>query len=509
GAVVALTKSDLVDAATLHERVGAVRARLARTPLDRAPVIACSAVTGAGLDATRVALDAMVAAAATPHLEGRPRHFVDRVFTIRGSGTVVTGTLVGGRLRVGDEAEILPSRRRARIRALQTHKRAIEHAMPVSRVAVNVTGISRPELGRGDVLCLPGEWRPTDVFDGVLLPVRALTHALTPRGAYKLYAGSAERDVDVRFEPGVRELAPSTEAVLVRITARRPVVLDLGDHFVLREAGRQETVAGGAVLDVDPPRRWDDRHTDLLRQRMAAGADRARLAGLLVLERGFVPARDVFVLTGAKAEQAIPEPVRVGQWVAAPVVVDDVAGRLTEQLTRLHRDHPLRPGLDAAEARASLAESHPALADAALADAVIGHLEIAGAIARAREFVRLPGHRASTAGDPDADRLVDVVGSAEPAAPTVKELLRAGFSRELIEATCEDGRLVKVSPDLLATPDLLVKAEAVLRAAPMGITVSDFRQALGTSRKYALPLLEHFDARGVTRREGDVRVVRT
>lgn len=508
GAVVALTKGDLVDEVALEERTAQVRQRLAGTRLESAVIVPCSAATGKGIDDVRDALDAMVAAAPLPETEGRPRQYLDRVFTMRGSGTVVTGTLTGGPIRVGQEVEILPSGHRGRIRGLQTHKRPLEVAVPVRRLAVNLSGTPREALERGDVLTLPGQWRPTAMFDAMLRPVRGLTHPLSPRGAYMLHAGSAERNVRIRLFSNDDERMPDER--LIRVTARRPMVLDVGDRFVLREAGRRETVAGGVVLDPEPPRRWDEEHTAILRSRREA-TDRPEIAQLLVRERGFVRASDVAILTGADTDAVVDRgAIRVGRWLTLPDVLATVATDLTEALAAHHRAHPLRAGAEVGEARSILAGIDPRLDDAALADAVLLHVEQSGRIERAGSAVRLTSHRATTVGRDDADRLVDAVRSGEPTPPTVKELADAGFGRDLVDAACGEGRLVRVSPDLVMTPEFVGRAEDLLRSSGPGgaITVSDFRQALGTSRKYALPLLEYFDGRGVTRRRGDVRVVR-
>jgi selenocysteine-specific elongation factor len=203
--------------------------------------------------------------------------------------------------------------------------------------------------------------------------------------------------------------------------------------------------------------------------------------------------------------------VRLGEWLVSPRLIEGIAARLTESLAAHHAARPLSPGMGLADVRSLLAEHHPALADPALAEAVMGHLEAAGSIAREETAIRHPAHRASTAGREDADRLVVAVAAAELAPPTVRELTAAGFSPELIRAACAEGRLVRVSPDVVITPDLLGKAEAIVRAmaGPPGLTVSSFREALGTSRKYALPILEYFDAKGLTRRQGDVRLLRS
>jgi len=287
------------------------------------------------------------------------------------------------------------------------------------------------------------------------------------------------------------------------------VVVDVQDSFVLREAGRRETVAGGQVLDVEPPARPGPDPARRLHARV--DADRGTLAWRTVVDRGVVRVADVRVLIGASVEEAERRgAVRLGPWVAGPEVLDDVTRRLLGALSDHHAGRPLSEGMDLAEVRLLLAARHPAFADHGLADALVAHLAGAGRLARSATTVRLPEHRATTKGREDADLLVAAVAGAEPSPPTVKELAGAGFGPELIRAACADGRLVRISPDLVVTPGLLARAEQAVRAlgAGSGVTVSAFREALGTSRKYALPILEHFDAKGLTRRQGDVRVLR-
>jgi selenocysteine-specific elongation factor len=203
------------------------------------------------------------------------------VFTIKGAGTVVTGTLSGDCLAVGDEVELYPAGARARIRSLQTHKQSEDRACPVSRVAANLVGVERDRLGRGDVLASPAAWRPTRVFEARLHAVGGRSRAVTARGAFKLYVGAAEVDARVRFY-GTTKLEPGAEA-FVRITATTPLVLDVGDRFVVREAGG-ETVVGGTVLDVAPPARAGP-----ARPPVSARAKPHTLPELLVDERGAIP----------------------------------------------------------------------------------------------------------------------------------------------------------------------------------------------------------------------------
>ena len=346
GGVVALTKRDLVDGEELEIAAATVRQHLTGTVLADAPVLAVSAHTGEGVEDLRGALDAMLDGVPAPEAS-RARLFVDRVFTIKGAGTVVTGTLGGDCLAVGDEIELYPTGRRARIRSLQTHKKTQERACPVSRVAANLVGAEREELERGDVLGPAGAWLPTQRFDASLRPVRGLDHAITARGAYKLYAGSAEADATLRLF-GTTKIEPGQEA-FVRIRASQELVLDVGDRFVLREAGRRETVGGGVVLDVGPPNPpGRDPH---LRLRARAAATRDELPSLLTTERGAVRADEAALLTGSNAHGA----VTVGRWFVLEDVLGAVERAVEAALDTFHSTHPLEEGADLAVARDAVA----------------------------------------------------------------------------------------------------------------------------------------------------------
>jgi selenocysteine-specific elongation factor len=493
--VVALTKSDLVEPEGLARRNEEIEGRLDGTALQGAPVVPCSSATGHGIEELTAAIDAMVAAAPSPEDRGRPRIDIDRSFTIRGAGTVVTGTLTGGTLTVGDEVVVHPDGVTARIRSLQTHRRPVEVAEPVSRVAANLAATSREEVVRGDVLARPGQWRPTSAIEVRLRPVRSLERPLTARGAFKLYAGSAERDARLRLYGDGSSFA--------RIRLSRPIVAEAGDRFVLREAGRGETVAGGVVLDPDPPARPGSDAVDRLARREAAR--REDLPALVVTERGAVRASLLPVLAGA-SPSAVPGATRAGAWWIADEHLAALRRRATEALEAHHRTHPLRPGMDAGDVRrAVLAEG----ADLDLGEAVLDGMLKEGVIAREGPVLRMADHRVSLGDrDPEAERLVEAVAAGEPTPPTVADLEGAGFARDLIEACVRTGRLARVSTDLVLTPAFLERAEEVARAessSPDGLTVSRFRELLGTTRKYALPILASFDGRGLTRRDGDVR----
>ena len=507
GGVVALTKSDLVEEETLRGRRVEITQRLTGTRLEGAAIVACSSQTGDGLEELRGALDEMVTAAPWPEDRGRPRIHIDRSFTIRGAGTVVTGTLTGGTLAVGDEMQLHPAGTRARVRSLQTHRRPVQVARPVSRVAANLAGVPKGEVQRGDVLTRMDQWRPSSLIEARILPVRSLSHPLTSRGAYKLYAGSSETDSRLRLY-GVSELTPG-ETAYARIRLSRPIVAEVGDRFVLREAGRRETVAGGVVLDTDPPARSGPQPERRLARRERTGPE--DVAALVIAERGAVRAAELPILTGS-TQAAIESAVRVGAWWVTEAVFESLAASVRATLGRYHRDHPLRPGLDAAGVHRALLQEMPALASAlerGLTAAMIARLEERGDLARDRTNLRLSEHRVQLGEREDeANRLLSVVRKAEPTPPTVRELVRAGFSEELVEASCTTGLLIRISKDLVVSPEFAEQAEELVRAEAArsdGLTVSRFRERLGTTRKYALPLLEWFDSRGITQRDGDVR----
>ena len=315
--------------------------RVRGTALEGAPIVACSSATGEGFGELVAALDAMLAGAPEPEREGRPRLHVDRVFSIKGSGTVVTGTLTGGPLTTGAEVELLPSGTRARVRGLQTHHRDVGSASPVSRVAANLTA-ERARIARGEVLAPAGLWTATSVLEARIEPVRSLDRPITSRGAFKLHAGAAERDARIRLYD-VKQVP--ADGAFVRITLSEPLVLDVGDRFVLRESGRRRTIAGGIVLDTAPPRRAGPTPTPRLDAR--AHASRAELPALLVAERRAVRVDDVRSILGLAPED-VDGAVRLGGWWVARGTFDGVGAAVTARLAAFHAEEPAAAGEDVA-----------------------------------------------------------------------------------------------------------------------------------------------------------------
>ena len=457
--VVALTKVGLVDDEWRDLARLEVADAVAGTFLAEAEVVAVDAPSGVGVEELRAALGRLVAATPAAIDRGRPRLWVDRSFAAKGSGTVVTGTLAGGAIRVDDVVTLLPAGREVRVRALQSLQRAHDEVPPGSRVAVNLTGVAHVDVVRGDALVRADQWRATRMVDASLRVLPSLDHPVGRRGAYAAYVGSGEHPVRLRVL-GADAIGPGEDG-LVRL--HLPVALPLvpGDRFVVRESGRGETVGGGEVLDVQPV--------------LTAGRARpTRDVDRVVAERGWVEADELERLTGERREPT------VGRWVVDPAALDIARTAARDAVAAAG---PL--GLDLA----ALDERHRA-ALATVDDVVVvaGRARLAEA-----DDDPLAGHPFVTAleaapfSPPDADG----VDRAE-----LRELVRRGLVVE------RDG--VWFAPSAVEAAAATVAS--LLAANPDGVTVSMVREALGSTRKHTLPLLAHLDATGVTRRRGDVRI---
>jgi selenocysteine-specific elongation factor len=453
---------DLVELARLE-----VADRLAGTFLAGVEIVAVDTPTGVGLGQLRLALDRVAAAVPVAGDAGRARLWVDRCFATAGAGTVITGTLTGGALAVDDEVEVVgptAGRRTARIRGLRAQGDPVGAAGPGNRVAVALAGVAHRDIARGDALVHPGTWHVTTVVDASLRVLDALDHDVSRRGAWLAYLGSGEHPATVRVL-GPERLAPGEEGS-VRLHVPHALALAPGDRFVLRESGRGETVGGGAVLDVEPV---------VPASRARPDRDPARV----VAERGWVEADHLARLLGAPPPSSAG--TTVGRWVVAPAALAAAADEL-------------RAGVAVAGA---LGLDVAALDDRARA--VLGVLE----------GVVVAGGRATEVGtaDPLAAHPYLAALAAAPFAPPAPEA--AGVGRAELRALVQRGLVVESDGHHFAPEAVAAAARAVaalLVEHPDGVTVSDVRDALATSRKHALPLLAVLDATGVTRRRGDLRV---
>ena len=498
--VVALTKSDQVDEGTLERTRTDVKKRLGVSSLRDAPVIACSATTGAGLEALTAALDEVVSRAPSPPDTGRPRLWVDRVFTIAGAGTVVTGSLMGGTLSVGMEVQIAPEGRRARIRALQSHKKALTSVSPGNRVALNLAGLERGGAQRGDAIVSPVGWRATRRFDALIevFDERLIgeAHELTARGAHLLYVGSAETPVRISML-GDEQRIRGGRSTVAQLYARDPLVLQRGDRFVLRDAGRMLTFGGGVVLDPVPPQARRSDTSYAARLRALTGASPAEALDILVRAEGQIDRSEALLRSGSNQEEGAI--VRIGRYLVSEAHATRLTQQIQKSLTEHHAGFPLEPGMGREELRAEVALEGEAF------DALLDRLDdvvAEGSRLRLSSFaVDLSPEQAR-----EQDRVVQAIGEAGFSPPTEKDL---GADPALIRTLVASGDLVRVG-DFFLTQRTAERAREVVRASISAggpQTVAQIRDVLGTSRRYAVPLCEWLDATGATRRQGDLRTV--
>ena len=459
--IVVLSKIDLVADDWRELQMGDVREHLAGTFLADAPMIAVSATVGTGLDELRTALSQLATTTPGATDRGRPRLWIDRVFAAKGSGTVVTGTLTDGSIQVDDQLHA--GVHQVRVRGIQSHGEARETIGPGNRVALNLAGLDHTQLRRGDAVVRASQWRPTNRFDASLTVLPSLTHAVSRRGAYFAYIGSGEFPVRLRVLGGESITAGGTGLVRLHVAVSAPLPLLPGDRFVLRESGRDETVGGGEVLDVAP-------------KLPASKAAPDRNVDRVVEENGWLTVDDLEALTGQRRDATI------GAWVVST--------------TRLR-------------------EMEQTVRDRVVAAGELG-LDIAALDDRERVVLASISDKEGIAVDSGRARLRDL---RDPLSdhPYVAELLAGGFAppdpdgvdkaqlRGLVRR-----RLVVERDGLYFHPRAVAAAAraaaSLLQTHPQGFTVSQFREALGNTRKHAVPLAAELDAIGVTRRRADLRI---
>ncbi len=456
--VIALTKigqadDDLVELAQME-----IAERAEGTFLTDAEIVPVDAIDAVGISDLQEALDQLLDVTPTAADIKQPRLWIDRVFAAKGAGTVVTGTLTGGMLRVDDELVVLPHGHEVRIRALQSQYADRTKVGPGNRVAANLSGISYDQLSRGDVLVRDGEWHVTRRVDASLQVLDSLDRPVTRRGAHLAYIGSGEHPARVRVL-GPDTIDPGAEgAVRLHLPVGLPLVP--GDRFILRESGQGVTLGGGEILDVEP----------LV---AAARATPDRDVDRVVRERGKVDVDHLRRLTGERREPT------VGNWAVDPYVLVTESDRLRTEVTNAG---PL--GLDLA-----------GIDD--FGRAVLDTLD---------DLVADGGHvRLTTAGDTLADSDLAARFAADPFNPPEPEPGDQAEIRELVRR----GDLVSQSGVIFAASAIDEAARVVARLLadqPDGITVADARDAWGTSRKFAIPLITRLDETGVTRRRDDLRI---
>lgn len=527
--VVALTKSDLADVDWLDLVKVEVEERLAHTSLAGSPIVPVSAVTGEGLGQLISTVERQLAAIPGKRDVGKPRVPVDRVFTVAGFGTVITGTLIEGSLQVGQEVEILPQERRTRVRGLQSHKRKVDSAPPGSRVAVNLASVAVEELRRGDVVTVPGWLRPTKAVDVRIRAIKDAPKALAHGEAVTFHTGSAETLAKLSLLD-VESLQPG-QAAWGQLRLAEQVAVAKGDPFIVRIPSPSATVAGGVIVDPHPRRHRrfqtaiveslstleKGSPSDIILQRMPSAApldlqaltrktglpqEQARAAAELLVANG-----DLIVLDSARDVEPAARQLDSQSLLISAAGWAALAQKLQAVLAAYHSDYPLRKGMPREEARSRTGLDARSYGRSEARLVATGEVRVEG------PFVALASHNVAFTSEQQrgVDSFLATLRDAGTSPPGARELLaKLGLDTEVLATLLDRGAVVEVAPDILfekgvyeATVQSIVAT--IRRKGP--ITVGVVRDLFDTSRKYSLALLEHLDERRVTRRVGDERVL--
>ncbi|MDO8588213.1 MAG: selenocysteine-specific translation elongation factor [Armatimonadota bacterium] len=514
--IVALTKCDMADDEWIEVVEDDIRGRLAGTFLEDAPIVRVSGVTSAGLPELTAAIEALCDEVEQRGASGPFRLPVDRVFTLTGFGTVVTGTLLSGTIRLGDSGQILPAGLQTRIRQLQVHGRKVDEAAAGTRVAANLVGVETSDVRRGDVLAQPGFLKPTALLDATVRLLADAPGPLRNRQRVRLHIGSAELlgrmtilDQD--------EIKPGQEA-FVQFRSEDPLVAARADRFVIRSYSPMRVIGGGTVLEPNAVRhrRFDSKVLDALNAKRQGSprelVEQALLSGAMTMSD---IARSAAIPDSA-AGSAAEELARDGRVIKLDtgrlmhvVTYSTLAERIETALSQFHGANPLRAGQNKEELRTTAARG----LDQKTFNALLSALQAEGRIAVSENLARISTHEITLS--PEQQRAVSEVESVYRQAglgpPSLEEIIaKIPAAREMIDLLISQGKLAKIDEGLYFHAEAIAAAQELIRneiTKNGPLTVSAFRDLTGSSRKYVVPLLEYFDSKRLTRRVGDQRVL--
>jgi selenocysteine-specific elongation factor len=512
--VVAVTKTDLVDADWLSLVVDDVQQLLASTSLRNAPMVPVSVVSNDGLDDLRAAI-AQQATQQRGDAFDLFRMPIDRVFTVKGTGTVVTGTVWSGHIDVDQTLIVLPSGDRCRVRGIQIHGEAAHTANAGARAAVALSGIDKSSVTRGHTLVSNQQWPVARMLTVAARVIEDTAWTLRTRQRVRVHAGTAEalaRVVvleDKHLEAG--------EAGWIQLRMESPLVMRAGDRIVIRSYSPVTTIAGGVVAEISEHKRVRLSRHDLDSLHQIVGEDPAQSVAAAVRRRGpkgispfelavhtpLAPAIVEKTLASSKRDV-----VQIGDKCFGSDVVVETVRAVLEAAEQLHAEHPLKPAVDRAELRARLKFAAAELVEYAIAQAIeSGELAAhRGGVVRKGFQPRLNARQAEL-----KDRLLDAIRTGGLAPPTLPELAGLGGEVEsLLRLLAHEGVIEPVSPELYVERAVLEQARVRTQTELVGaqpLAASEFRTTLPVSRKHLIPLLEYFDRTGVTARQGDMRTV--
>ena len=507
--IIAITKKDLVDEEWLNLVKMEIEELLEPTTLSQAPIIAVSAVTGEGLEELVSTIDELLTSTVPRKDMNRARLPVDRVFTIAGSGTVVTGTLIGGSLTVGQEVEITPAGLKSRLRGLQSHKTRISVAHPGSRVAANLVGVTTSQLQRGDVVTRSGWLIPTTMLSARLRLLAYVPRPLRHNAKLSFYTGAAEAIAKIRLLEG-EELKPG-EAAWVQLLLDRTVALVKGDHFIIRSS--TATLGGGKVVDSHARRlrRFRSAIIQSLRVKEEGTAEEVVITSLetrqpleisALVTQSDLPSSEVQSAVESLVQQG--RVVRIGRGEACLLFTSSGWERLTQQAATVvqeyHERFPARAGIPKVELSNKLGAGTQS-------SAILLRLIDEGVLVEEGKVVRLPNHkvRLTRTQQASVDAFLDSL-ARNPYTPS-SELIP---EPDLLNLLIDRHEVVKLSDTVVfatsAYNEMVAKVTAHLKTQGK-ITLAEVRDMFSTSRKYAVAFLEHLDSKKITRRVGDERVL--
>jgi selenocysteine-specific elongation factor len=524
--LVALTKCDMVDEEWLGLVMEEVRDYLHGSFLDGAPIVPVSARTSFGLDQLKASLTGLSSEVEEKSTEGPFRLPVDRIFTVAGFGTVVTGTLLSGIVKTGDEVEILPSRINSRVRGVQTHGKKADRGDAGQRVAVNLQGVDHVDIQRGDVVVPRDIFQTTRTVDTRLTYLSSAPRELKHRAVVRLHSATYEVTAQVILLD--RDALQPGDTEFVQLRLRKPVLLLPGDQFIVRTHSPQTTVGGGVVLDPAPPRRRRRSAEALALLQSLEGGEDAEKIRLLVRESQFtginigeistrsgLPVKRLeAALTGLLSKGLIVQMVREPRIFIDKEACDALKARLFGELQRYLDENTLKDGISKEELKSRI----PKRSDVRFFGPLLAALEKEGKALVDRDLVRQTGRTVKTtenqAGLQAKIEAALLKGGCEP--PTLKELadsLRCTEKGilEYLNLLAREGKAVKIKTDIFYAPQslALLKEKLVKYLQEKGeIQPPEFRELTGLSRKFMIPLMEYFDQEKVTIRVGDKRVLR-
>jgi selenocysteine-specific elongation factor len=521
GGVIALTKIDLVDDSEWLDLIeDEIQQVFRSTILEHAPILRVSARSGQGIPELIQAIsDCLDEQPSRPDL-GRPRLPVDRVFKIAGFGTVVTGTLMDGQLKIGEEVQVLPGSFHCRIRGLQSHKRKEELAVPGSRTAINLSGVNVDQIKRGDVIARPGSYQPSRRVDVQFRLLPDINQPLKHNTEVKFFVGATEVVARIRLL-GTEELLPGDQGWL-QLEFDQPVVVVRGDHYILRRPSPGETLGGGKVVDPHPKGRHKRFANAVLQglESLALGTPQEIITQAM-LALGAAAQDEVYKrsnLDRVSAQSAFEALLARGE----AIVIDEnlvihrstwnlLVERLIGEVQAYHRANPLRRGMlrEELKSRTANGTANGLRLTPRLFNAALRILIAQKDLVENGPLLYYPDHQIRFT--PQQQRQVDELlshFSASPfAPPTVKECV-AAIGENLYSALVELDQLVPVPPDVVFRRqdyDRMVREIKQLIGTRGAITAAEVRDHFNTSRRYVLAFLEHLDALGITIREGDTR----